>query len=642
MVELNKLGREMSPSHRPLLLLGVLSLLLLSGCEMNSPWGSSGTGSDYGSADTPGGSGSGTGTGTGKGPVGVGGESGTSGSDDSVVATASVAGVVSVAVGANQTISITFNSSDGLAITGFGISEAGSLPAGWSAPANFTCVLVANGNGCVLNLTYAPTAVDSGTLTLNYVYVDNANLAKAPGGSVSISYAATTTNNVVATAAPTGQIAAIVGDGSQPVSVNFTTDNGNAATDLTLTTPLNALPAGWSSTAANFSCAIVSSGSGCLLPLTYAPTAAGRGTLTLNYGYTDDSGAARTGVLNIAYSTTSANSVIATASPSGEVDAVEKTGGQAVAVTFTTDDGRPASALSVTSSLAALPPGWKSASSSFSCGSVSTGNGCELRLTYAPTALASGTLSLNYAYTDDGGTPQNGTANLTYAATTNDNAIATASPSGQINAVVGMGTQSVSVTFTTDDGRPATALQLTSSLTALPAGWSSTDSTFACSGFSSGNDCRLTLMYAPAAAGTGTLTLTYAYQNNAGEAKTGTVSIAYRATTNDHIVGTPSEPTLAVLTGSSTPVTVTFTTDDGNLASALSVTSGLAALPAGWSSASSSFSCASVSVGASCQLALTYAPTAAATGTLTLGFSYTNDAGIAKTGTVSIAYTATP
>ncbi len=432
-----------------------------------------------------------------------------------------------------------------------------------------------------------------------------------------------------------------VGAGSQSVSVNFTTDDGNAATELTLTTALNALPSGWSSTTANFSCAIVSSGSGCLLPLTYAPTAAGRGTLTLNYGYTDDSGAARTGVVNIAYSTTSANRVIAAASPSGQVDAVEKTGGQAVAVTFTTDDGRPASALSVTSSLAALPPGWKSSSSSFSCGSVSTGNGCQLRLTYAPTALASGTLTLNFAYTDDGGTPQSGTANLTYAATTNDNAIATASPSGQINAVVGMGAQSVAVTFTTDDGRPATALQLTSSLTALPAGWSSTDSAFACSGFSSGSECQLTLMYAPAAAGTGTLTLNYAYQNNAGEAKTGTLNIAYRATTNDNIVGTPSQPTLAVLTGSSTPVAVTFTTDDGNLASALSVTSGLAALPTGWSSASSSFSCASVSVGASCQLALTYAPTAPATGTLTLGFSYTNDAGIAKSGSVSIAFTAT-
>jgi hypothetical protein len=94
--------------------------------------------------------------------------------------------------------------------------------------------------------------------------------------------------------------------------------------------------------------------------------------------------------------------------------------------------------------------------------------------------------------------------------------------------------------------------------------------------------------------------------------------------------------------GSSNPVTVTFTTDDGNLASGLSVISGLAALPPGWSSASTSFGCASVSVGAGCQLALTYAPTAAGSGTLTLGFSYANNSGIAKTGTATFAYAATP
>jgi len=39
---------------------------------------------------------------------------------------------------------------------------------------------------------------------------------------------------------------------------------------------------------------------------------------------------------------------------------------------------------------------------------------------------------------------------------------------------------------------------------------------------------------------------------------------------------------------------------------------------------------------------LTYAPTAAAGGTLTFGFGYVNSAGAAKTGTVSIPYTATP
>lgn len=199
------------------------------------------------------------------------------------------------------------------------------------------------------------------------------------------------------------------------------------------------------------------------------------------------------------------------------------------------------------------------------------------------------------------------------------------------------------MTFTTDDGKAASNPILTSDLAALPAGWSSTDASFACSGLSTGNGCQLTLMYAPAATGSGTLTLSYAYKNNAGESKTGSLNIPYRATTNHNVVGTPSPASpLAVLTGSSTAVTVTFTTDDGNLASGLSVTSGLASLPAGWSSASTSFSCPNVSVGTGCQLSLTYAPPGADAGTLTLGFSYTNDSGVVKTGTTGIAYTAAP
>src|SRR6202050_2117614 len=342
----------MQLGHRSLLL-GVCSLLLVSGCDFSSPWGSSSTGSEYGSGTVTSSTGSGGGSGTGAGGTGTGGrggEAGVTGSNDSVVSTPSIAGVVSVITGSTQTVSVTFTSSDGLAITGFGISASlGTLPSGWSGPTTFTCTLVSAGSGCVLNLTYAPTAVDSGTLTLNYIYVNNQNIPKTPGGSLTIPYAATPNNNVVATASPTGQIIAGVGAGTQSVSVNFTADDDNAATDLMLTTNLAALPAGWSSTATSLSCAIVSSGNGCQLILTYAPTAAGRGTLVLNYSYTDDSGAAQTGALNIAYATSSANNVIATASPAGEVIAIEKTGGQAVAVTFTTDDGQAATNLSLIS-----------------------------------------------------------------------------------------------------------------------------------------------------------------------------------------------------------------------------------------------------------------------------------------------------
>jgi hypothetical protein len=274
------------------------------------------------------------------------------------------------------------------------------------------------------------------------------------------------------------------------------------------------------------------------------------------------------------------------------------------------------------------------------CASVSTGNGCQLHLTYGPTALTSGTLILTYSYTDGGGAARTGSLDVAYAATSDDNAVAAANPSGQINAVVGSGAQSVAVTFTTDDGRPATALQLTSSLSALPAGWSSTAASLSCSGFASGTACQLPLVYAPPAAAAGTLTLGYTYVNNAARPKTGSVNIAYRATTNDNMVATPNPISLTTTVNSSTAVTITFTTDDGNLASALSLTSDLSALPSGWTAAASAFACATVSTGGGCVMSLTYAPAAADSGTLSLTYGYNDDSGTAKTGSVSIPYTA--
>ncbi|HEY3850881.1 MAG TPA: hypothetical protein VGL87_07930 [Steroidobacteraceae bacterium] len=653
----------MQVSHRSLLL-GLATLLVVSGCDINSPWGSSSSGTAYGAASVTGNTGGtgGSGTGSTTSPKGgVGAESGTTGTDDTVIATPSSSSV-SVAVGSSQTASITFTSSDGRSITGFGVSGTlGLLPAGWSGPTTFTCKLVMAGSACVLNLTYAPTAADSGSLVVNYIYVDNAGLSKVPGGSVTISYQAIPQNNVAATAMPSGQINALVGSGMQSVSVNFTSDSSNATLDaaitqLTLSTNLTALPAGWSATSAEtaqgFSCAIVTTGNGCQLLLSYQPVAAGRGVLTLTYTYVDDSGASRSGSLNVPYAATSSNNVVATSSPAGQINAVEKTGSQAVAIDFNTDDGRAASRLILTSSLSALPAGWHSGSTSFSCGSVSTGNGCQLALTYAPTALGSGMLALTYAYDDDAGNQQTGTLNVPYAATTNDNVVATPSPSGQINAVVGQGSQNVGVVFTTDDTRLATALQVTSDLTILPAGWSG-PGTFSCSTVSTGSTCRLDLSYTPMGYTTpGTLMVGYSYKDNAGQTKTGTFSIPYRATTNDTIAATPTPPSLAVIIGAPTPptpVTIAFTTSDGypaigvpSTSNALTITSGLNPLPPGWSASSTTFSCLTVSDGTVCQLPLTYAPAAVTSGvqTLMLGYSYVNDAGFANTGTASINYRA--
>jgi len=274
--------------------------------------------------------------------------------------------------------------------------------------------------------------------------------------------------------------------------------------------------------------------------LNYAPVVAARGTLTVDYSYTDDSGAARHRPDRHSLFQHLGQHRRRTASPAGQINAAVKSGGQPVAVTFVTDNGKAATNLTITSGLTALPAGWSSASHAFSCASVSTGNGCQLEFDLCAGALGSGTLTLGYAYTDDTGKAQTGTFNLAYAATTNDNVVATPSPIGADHALVAGGTQTVSVVFTTDDGRLATALLLTSSLTALPPGWSSTASSLACPSVSGGSGCALSLTYKPQVYGAGTLILNYSYKNNAGRTRTGSLSIPYRATTDDTISGTTS------------------------------------------------------------------------------------------------------
>jgi hypothetical protein len=619
--------------HR-LLLLAVLALPALSGCGSSSHGSESGTiAQTLTSGSVP----KGPVTPPKAGPIG----GGVSGTDNKVAATASV-DALAVAVGTSQTVTVTFTSTDGLPISGFSVyGSLGTLPAGWSAPTSLTCAIVGPGSGCVLSLTYAPAAIETGTLTLDCVYVDNAGLPRTPGPCMTLAYAATSSNHVVASAAPTGEIDENVG-GKQPLSVNFTTDDGNAATALTLSTNLGALPSGWSSQATGLNCAVVSTGNGCQLALNFAPTTATAGTLTLNYSYSDGSGTARSGALNVPYATTSRETVVASVSPNGQINAATMGGQQSVAVTFTTGDGKTARGLRLISDLTKLPAGWSSTSTAFGCDSVSTGNGCQLQLKFAPTVLGAGTLTLRYSYNDAGGVPNFGLLTITYAATTNDNVVGTASPSGQIVAMLGSPAQAVSVAFTTDDNRLATALQVTSNLAALPPGWTNTAGSFACSALGSGSTCQLMLSYAPTGVDNGTLTLNYAYLNNADASKTGSVAIDYRTTTNDNVLAASNPASLNAVTGStSNPVVVTFTTDDGNFASSLSAD--LSALPADWTSASSTFTCATVSVGTSCQVSLNYAPTvAAASSTLTFGYNYVNSAGTTQTGTASIQYTATP
>ncbi|MDP9065473.1 MAG: hypothetical protein M3O06_06395, partial [Pseudomonadota bacterium] len=558
--------------------------------------------------------------------------------NDNVVATSSSSGALDVVVGSNAAWNLTFTTDDGATATNLTITAGlGTLPAGWSGPTSFTCAAVSTGNGCMLNLMYRPASIDSGNLTFSYSYTNNAGTGKT--GTATVSYAATSIDHIVATPSPAGQIAVVTG-GTSTVGITFTTDDGRTATNLSITAGLGTLPVGWSGPA-TFTCASVSTGSGCLLNLTYSPSTIANGTLSLNYAYKNNAGAARTGSVSIAYAATSQNSVIATPTPAGQIVAALG-GSQTVKVDFITDDSNPASSLAVTpANLTSLPAGW-TGPSSFSCATLSTGNGCELSLTYAPAQTGSGTVTLNFGYTNNSGVAKTGTVNISYTATADNTVIGTPSPSGTINVVIGQGSRSVTVTFNSNDGNPASNLGVTSGLGTLPSGWSG-PSTFTCASVNTGNACQLSLTYNPSSAGGGTLQLNYGYNANSGTAKSGAVMIPYTATTHNNLVATPSPSASisAVVNSGSVPVTLTFTTDDGNPATAIAITSGLSTLPAGWSGPAT-FSCASASTGTGCQLALTYAPTVNGSGTLALGYSYSDDAGTSKTGTVNIAYATIP
>lgn len=541
---------------------------------------------------------------------------------------------VAAALGGTQSIAITFTAEGSNSIDQLMIGGLTTLPGGWQGPASFSCTNIDTGSGCVLTLTFEPSSAASGTVVLTYTYRD---AGVDTVGNIDVPYRTTANNNAVAAAQPAGQIVAVVGELAQDVAVTFTSDDGGPITDIALTTSLGALPAGWSSSLSSFACSQASIGNGCQLPLSFAPSTLSSGTLALAYAYRDDSGASKTGTLNLAYAATMHNSVVATPSPSGAVTTVVGAK-QPVAITFTTNDGRPASQLSLTTDLASLPSGWSSAVHDFRCDSVATGNGCQLTLEHEPSGAGSGTLPLQYGYVDNAGRAETGTLILTYTGTTQNSIVVSAAPSGQVTTSVG-GAQQVTITFNTDDANSATQFAITDDLTALPSGWSAGAPTLTCPTVSTLNVCQLVLDYSPSAVGSGTLMLGYGYRNNAGVARTGTLNIPYVATSNNNAVATRSPSGAAhVVIGDALPVTITFTADDGLALSNLQVTTNLAALPGGWSSGASSFSCATVTSGTGCQLGLTYEPPFETAGTLAINFNYVNHAGVARTGSVSIPY----
>jgi hypothetical protein len=224
------------------------------------------------------------------------------------------------------------------------------------------------------------------------------------------------------------------------------------------------------------------------------------------------------------------------------------------------------------------------------------------------------------------------------------NGIVGTPPSNMVSAVVGS-KLTVPFTFTSSDGRSISGFAINNSLgAALPPGWSGPAS-FGCQTVSTGSGCVLNLVYQPKTYTTPqVVNLKYVFVDNSNEPVTGGMtSFNYQATTNDNVTATlsPAGQISATIGAAAQTVNVTFTTDDMEPASALSLSGSVPnPLPAGWTGPATT-TCATVSAGTACTLSWSYLPLAPDNGTLAIDYAYSNDSGTAKTASFNIPYSAT-
>lgn len=538
---------------------------------------------------------------------------------------------LAVTIGGSQAVAITFTSADARELAEIVLTDGlSTLPAGWSGPSTFSCQSVTSGSACVLTLTYAPAAPAEGTFTLSYRY--GALGGTQPTGTLTIPFESTANNNVAATATPTGQIIGVVGEDARTVNVAFNTDDGHPARNLQLTTSLTNLPAGWSSAVNSFACAQVSTGNGCLLQLEFEPTAVHSAAFMLTFSYEDNSGADKTGELEVRYAAQTHNTVSAT--PSQALPFTTAIGTQrTLTVTFNSNDGHPAQRVFLITEADSLPAGWSTTQTDFECRDVAAGNGCQLQLQYAPGASASSHFLLQYGFIDNAGRADSATLAVGYAALTH-NAVVGEPTVTPVQAAVGTPVNLIAQ-FRTDDGNTATNFAVDTDLDALPTGWDASVSDLTCASVHTGPHCYLSLTYSPVSAGTGTLALSYSYTNNAGDAQTGTLNIPYTALANNAVVATA--PTVETRRGHNMSVPLTFKSNDANPITGFTVTSSLTS-NARFTGGPASFNCATVTNDNSCAVTLSYSSLAEESGSFTVDYSYVNHAGATRTGSLVIPY----
>lgn len=572
-----------------------------------------------------------------------------------VVAIVNPNGLINPSIGSSKPVSVTFNTNTKSA-TKLSVTNLSSLPSSWTVnPANtgFSCDSVsATGNGCQLNLTYRPTAAESGSIDLNYTYLNDNNVSQS--AKATLLYNVTKGNNVVATYPATVRAKF---DSTRDVKFSFTTDDNGSATNLSLDlSKLATSNPGWTSAESSYLCNTVDGANCPALTLTYAPKTTDKtsqGYLILPYSYVDKAAESKTGAINLWYQATANDvpaNVLVTSDPDGSI---YSTLGATKQVSVNFSSATKATNLQITSGLDTISninPGWSTSNPKFSCATVDDTNLCKLLLFFTPTDLNQyGSVVLKYSYTDSNSQVQTGTYSISYQVQ-KANKVKLILESSSLDAIVG-GTTTLNYSLITDDARPASNLALTiTGYKGIPA-TNLKNETLNCPIVNdSSSICTKTLSYSPTAAESGSLVIGYSYLNNAHESVTQQQTISYSAVTSSKVKPEVVTPDGAPITmalpveasqGESTSLALHFTTYDGSAATDFKLDT--SKLPTSWALESGAPECASVESDATkCSMILSYKPTTLESGQFDLSYSYTDSANVDQTGSLSIYYRSMP
>lgn len=513
-----------------------------------------------------------------------------------------------------------------------------NLPDGWtSSPESttFTCNDISPvDNGCQLVLKFKPkTLADTGklTLTINYLTENNAPTSS----TYTINYKATAANNLTWTIIPTPPVNAVAGF-SQLISTTFNADISDVSQ---VYINLGNLSDGFKSLSGDqILCpSVADTGNTCEIFLNFRLSSIGSGVLNLPITYINNQNLSKSTTVPISYNVSSLNKI--TVSGPAKVDAPIN-GTRTVIYTLNTNGGN-ASGLTIDLSQLANYSGWSSPmGNSYTCPTVlSSGNGCEIALTFSPTSITeSGFIALPFTYTNNANKSASGKININYLTTVDNHTIYFA-PTQTISPIYG--NKYVNFGFISDGGIIESLTMDLSNISNQYPGWSSEiGPEFTCPLVTLNSlGCVLQLKFHPESlSDSGILKLAYNYRNNAGITITSYLTLPYQTTPDNQVYTNPTYIKTASTANFIQNIAVNFVTDKDEVTN-FNIPN--QTLPAGWSIVSNN--CPNTM--SNCYIVMRFDTNqlqAFTDGSFQLKYTYTNDAGLNQIANLPVQYSVTP